>query len=559
MARLPYRWLWIVGLVLLPCLALPHGRAWGVAGVVLIHLGAFGHWRQQRRLAQESVALARSTARQLEETVAGKAQDLDEAESRYRTLFESSRDALLTLAPSDWRFTAGNPAAVALFGTRDEAELLAAAPWQLSPERQPDGELSSQKGLTLIETALRDGSHYFEWTHRRLSGEEFSTLVLLTRTEIQGQVLLQASVRDNTAQKQAEAVLRADHDRTQALLHLTQLGGESAQSILAKGLDYALDFSASPLGFVALLNEDESVLSLQHWSADVIPGGIPRTPPVSLEVARLGRLAEAIRQREPFWTNEPVITTEPDPRMPHGHAAIHRYLSVPVFDGGRIVALLSVANKPSDYTTEDVRNLEPWMDGVWRHACRLRAEEALWENQSRLRTLFEKSLDAHLLWQKGVVKDCNAAALALLGRSRGEVVGQPLVALSPDVQPDGVASQQKVALYLDEALHHGTAQVPWVYRRGGGGAFWSEQTLTAVTVQGEPCLFIAFRDITSQKRLEAALLASEQQCRSLAQQLQASQQQPLRPAATSVPTESWLPTLPAAEHVGGRECGSEVP
>ena len=38
----------------------------------------------------------------------------------------------------------------------------------------------------MMETALREGSHFFEWTHRRFDGEEFPTDVLLTRMEQEG-------------------------------------------------------------------------------------------------------------------------------------------------------------------------------------------------------------------------------------------------------------------------------------------------------------------------------------------------------------------------------------
>jgi signal transduction histidine kinase/DNA-binding response OmpR family regulator len=60
----------------------------------------------------------------------------------------------------------------------------------------------------MIETALREGSNFFEWTHRRLDGADFPATVLLTKTEIAGQAFLQATVRDITAQKRAEADLR---------------------------------------------------------------------------------------------------------------------------------------------------------------------------------------------------------------------------------------------------------------------------------------------------------------------------------------------------------------
>ena len=130
------------------------------------------------------------------------------SETKHRLLFETSHDAILTTAPPSWRFTSGNPAAVAMFGARDVADLTSRAPWEYSPERQPDGSLSSEKGRQLTEKAVREGSIFFEWVHRRIGGEEFPATVLLTRFEFEGKTVLQATVRDVTREKELEAQLR---------------------------------------------------------------------------------------------------------------------------------------------------------------------------------------------------------------------------------------------------------------------------------------------------------------------------------------------------------------
>ncbi|MEA3367905.1 MAG: ATP-binding protein [Planctomycetota bacterium] len=134
------------------------------------------------------------------------------AEERFRVLFESSRDAIMTLAPPSWKFTSGNPATVSMFGAKDEAEFASRGPWEVSPERQPDGQPSGEKAKEMIETAMREGSHFFEWTHERLHGEPFPTTVLLTRMEMGGQAMLQATVRDITARKRAEDALAEKAD-----------------------------------------------------------------------------------------------------------------------------------------------------------------------------------------------------------------------------------------------------------------------------------------------------------------------------------------------------------
>jgi PAS domain S-box-containing protein len=133
---------------------------------------------------------------------------LQESEVRFRCLFESARDAIMTLEPPSWRFTSGNPATVQMFGARNEAEFVARGPWELSPERQPDGRASDEKARAMIETAVREGFHVFKWTHRRIGGEDFPAEVLLTRMEQGGEVLLQAIVRDITERKRAEEELR---------------------------------------------------------------------------------------------------------------------------------------------------------------------------------------------------------------------------------------------------------------------------------------------------------------------------------------------------------------
>jgi len=148
---------------------------------------------------------------------------LRESEERHRVLFESSRDAIMTLAPPSWRFTAGNPATVKMFRAKDQTEFTGLGPWEVSPELQPDGQPSDRKAKAMIETAMREGSNFFEWTHRRLDGEEFATTVLLTRMTLAGRTLLQATVRDITERKRAAEAIRESEDKYRTLVeHLPQ-------------------------------------------------------------------------------------------------------------------------------------------------------------------------------------------------------------------------------------------------------------------------------------------------------------------------------------------------
>lgn len=138
---------------------------------------------------------------------------LRESEMRHRLLFDGSRDAMLTLDLLSGKFTSANRAAVALYGARDEAALTKLGLGDVSPERQPDGSLSADKARETMAVILREGSHFFEWTHRRLDGANFHASIMLTKLEMAGQPFFQATVRDITADKLAEGKLRESEDR----------------------------------------------------------------------------------------------------------------------------------------------------------------------------------------------------------------------------------------------------------------------------------------------------------------------------------------------------------
>ena len=131
---------------------------------------------------------------------------LKESEEKFRSLFESSHDAIMILEPPTWLFTNGNPSALSMFGVKDLKDLTHHSPWDFSPEKQPDGCASVDIAKEMIGKAMREGSSNFEWIHKRINGEEFAADVLLNRMEQSGQQFLQAIVRDITERKRSEAL-----------------------------------------------------------------------------------------------------------------------------------------------------------------------------------------------------------------------------------------------------------------------------------------------------------------------------------------------------------------
>ena len=124
----------------------------------------------------------------------------------YRELFERSADAILIIEGET--FIDCNAAAVKMLRYSNKAEVLQTHPSELSPPTQPDGRPSFEKANEMISIAFEQGSHRFEWDHKRGDGEVFPVEVLLTAVEEPGRQTLHVVWRDITERKRLEEELR---------------------------------------------------------------------------------------------------------------------------------------------------------------------------------------------------------------------------------------------------------------------------------------------------------------------------------------------------------------
>ncbi len=101
-----------------------------------------------------------------------------DSEARYRALFENSTDP--TLIIEDYTFVLCNETTVKFLGYKSKADIEGKHPWELSPPGQPDDPSSKRKAIRMMDTAIKHGSHRFEWVHTHAGGEEMWIDVALT-------------------------------------------------------------------------------------------------------------------------------------------------------------------------------------------------------------------------------------------------------------------------------------------------------------------------------------------------------------------------------------------
>ncbi len=125
---------------------------------------------------------------------------------RYREFFERSADAILII--EDNRFVDCNDAAVKMLRYGNKNELLNIHPSELSPQFQPDGRVSYEKADEMMKLAFKNGTHRFEWNHKRADGEVFPVEVSLTSVSDGVTASLHVVWREISDRKKIEESLR---------------------------------------------------------------------------------------------------------------------------------------------------------------------------------------------------------------------------------------------------------------------------------------------------------------------------------------------------------------
>jgi two-component system sensor histidine kinase/response regulator len=136
---------------------------------------------------------------------------LAHSEDRFRRTFHNSAQA--TTVIRNHRFDEVNAAALALLGYPEGTTFVGLRPEDISPERQPDGELSARKIGRITRQLYEKGSAKFDWEHLRHDGTPILVEVMLSAMGSGEDVEIFVLWNDITVKRQAEVALAA-HQRT---------------------------------------------------------------------------------------------------------------------------------------------------------------------------------------------------------------------------------------------------------------------------------------------------------------------------------------------------------
>ena len=192
---------------------------------------------------------------------------------------------------------------------------------------------------------------------------------------------------DITERKRAEDKLHRNESRFRRLVDILQHPSETMQEFLDYALDQAIQLTESKIGYIYHYHEDRNEFVLNTWSKEVMAACAVPNPPVCYDLDKTGIWGEAIRQRRSIIVNDFKAVHPLKKGYPEGHVQLLKFMTVPIFKGNRIVGVVGLANKETDYEETDVLQTSLLMEAVWKVTEGKRAEEALRESENKYREL----------------------------------------------------------------------------------------------------------------------------------------------------------------------------
>lgn len=312
---------------------------------------------------------------------------------------------------------------------------------------------------------------------------------------------------DITERKKMEQQLLFNQRRLETLIILNQMTRATLKEIIKIVHREALNLTGSEIGWLEFLNEDEydlpalcctgnrEVSYAKYERVHIRPG---------IETVFV---SEAIHQRRCIMINHFSASDRSRQIPAEGHTKLKRLLVVPVMDGDRSVAVISVANKEDNYESTDIQQLNLLIGEVWQIIKRRHAEENLLQLEASFRKIVETANEGIIVGTSdGKIRYLNNRMADMLGYTVAELQGKNgLELLVPSQEPAVVKTRAQLAAGT-------TTQTEVHFCKKDGKSLWTLANSSPIFADdGKYVGNLAMHtDITERKRSEEALRQSEE-------------------------------------------------
>ncbi|MCL2101403.1 MAG: PAS domain-containing protein, partial [Fibromonadales bacterium] len=318
--------------------------------------------------------------------------------------------------------------------------------FELSPEYQPNGELSKEKALEFLQKAFDEGYCRFEWVHQKLNGEQIPCEVTLIRIEYKDDFVVVGYIQDLRELKATIAKMREADERTQLMLDSTPLG----ITFWDKNINL-VDFNYEAARVLGIFSKQEYREKFGETAPEYQPDGRK-----SVE-----KLVEFIGMafKEGYCRTEWYHNTVHEETIPFDAMAVR------------------LKYKDDDIVVVYCRDMREV------NAAMAKMREA----DARAQILLDAAPMSCTMFDENYhVIDCNNEALKLFkAADKQEYIENFFKKYTPKYQPDGTLTAKKALEVAKKALEVGYCRFEWAHLDSDGEEIPCEVTLVRVKYKGK--------------------------------------------------------------------------
>jgi signal transduction histidine kinase/DNA-binding response OmpR family regulator len=365
-----------------------------------------------------------------------------------------------------------NQEVVKMFGVSNKQEFIEKFTI-FSPDYQPDGILSVEKGPGFIKKAMDEGYSRFEWMHQNLNKELIPAEVTCVRVKYRDEDTIIEYIRDLREQK---AMMAADEKIREA--------NERIQAI----------FEATPLAITMWDPETHKLIDCNMEAVRLV--GLPDKKVYIEKFAEMTPEYQSNGQK----TSE-LVAEIFDKTMRDG---VHHYNWDQRAINGEVI--------PFQVNAVRLKHLDGYIIIAYARDMRETniAIAKMREADERVQLMFDALPFGASFWDEDLnIINCNNEILKLFDLSSKQEFIDRFLELSPEYQPDGSNSKEKAFEYLKEALNEDYCRYEWVHQKLNGEPIPAEVIFVRVKYRGKYSLTAYIRDLREQKAMIAEMRRAE--------------------------------------------------
>ncbi len=421
---------------------------------------------------------------------------LAESEEKFRTILENIEDGYFEVDLSG-NFVFTNESLARILGyPRDELR-------GMNNREYMDAD-NAQRVFTTFNQVFSTGkaAKVFDWKLIRKDGSEcfVETSISIKRNRDGNPTGFHGITRDITDRKEAEEVVKLNETRLASQLRINQYPANNIHELLQFTLAEVIDLTESEVGYVFFYEQENEGFFLNTWSKDIRQQCSVANTQTVFQLEKTGLWGEAVRQRRPIVINDFAAPNPLKRGLPDGHVPLHKFLTIPVFVGDDIVAVVGVANKVDDYSDSDIRQMNLLMDSIWKVVQKRKAEDALVLERTLVDAIFNSIPGMIYLYdsRKRLVR-WNKKHETMTGYSADELSGMKMM----DWFKGDPKSQQSIARGVRMTIKTSFGEAEANLQKKDGTTIPMYFTASPLTIDGQRYFTGIGIEITERKQAEA--------------------------------------------------------